>query len=275
MTTTQVASIAPPPAAAATAAAASSASRYGFGEDGFTFGDFLDIINPLQHIPVVGTIYRAITGDTMEAGSEIAGGALFGGPIGALLATADVAFTADHGKPIDRTMLSWIGLDGDDTAPTAVVQSASPAPAVAAPRPTRVATAAPIGPVVPSRAFPAATTRIVPLANYQQPPPATPPHPAATAAPQRIAPMLIDQPADTVGTLPASQPRASNMPATSVAAVEPVAAATSTPELEGAQALLAALRDSGVDPASAARAAAAYQASVTPIVRDPATDTTH
>ena len=27
-------------------------------EEGPTFGEFLDIINPLQHIPVVSTIYR-------------------------------------------------------------------------------------------------------------------------------------------------------------------------------------------------------------------------
>ena len=66
---------APTPPAAATQATG-GASRYGFGDDGFTFGDFLDIVNPLQHIPIVGTIYRAITGDTMEAGSEIAGGRL-------------------------------------------------------------------------------------------------------------------------------------------------------------------------------------------------------
>ena len=29
-----------------------------FGEDGLTFGDILDVINPLQHIPVISTIYR-------------------------------------------------------------------------------------------------------------------------------------------------------------------------------------------------------------------------
>ena len=30
----------------------------------FSFHDLLDIVNPLQHLPVIGTIYRAITGDT-------------------------------------------------------------------------------------------------------------------------------------------------------------------------------------------------------------------
>ena len=29
-----------------------------FGEDGFTFLDVLDIINPLQHLPLIGTVSR-------------------------------------------------------------------------------------------------------------------------------------------------------------------------------------------------------------------------
>lgn len=62
-----------------------------FGEDGFTFGDLLDIVNPLQHIPIVGTIYRKITGDTIAPAMEIAGGALFGGPLGAILSVVKTA----------------------------------------------------------------------------------------------------------------------------------------------------------------------------------------
>ena len=266
MTTTAVAPITPSAAAsvAAPAANASSASRYGFGEDGFTFGDFLDIINPLQHIPIVGTIYRAITGDTMEAGAEIAGGALYGGPIGALLSVADVAFAADTGKPIDRTMLSWIGLDGDD-APTAVAQ-ATPTVLPHAGHAQAARTQTPFAtPVIPSRAFPAATTRIVPMANYYvQPLPASPP--AATGAPRAISPATQTQmPTQADSELPIAPVASSQAPA------------APTPTLDGAQALLAALRDSGVDPASAARAAAAYQASVAPIVRqpDPAADAAH
>lgn len=46
------------------------------------FSDFLDVINPLQHIPVIGSIYRAITGDEISGPARIVGGALFGGPIG-------------------------------------------------------------------------------------------------------------------------------------------------------------------------------------------------
>jgi hypothetical protein len=54
--------------------------------DGWTFGEVLSDLNPLQYVPVVGTIYRAVTGDTIpkplrEAGSLVVSG-LIGGPIG-------------------------------------------------------------------------------------------------------------------------------------------------------------------------------------------------
>lgn len=63
-----------------------------FGEDGFTFGDIIDIVNPLQHIPIVNNIYRKITGDTIAPAMEIAGGALFGGPIGAIASVVTTAY---------------------------------------------------------------------------------------------------------------------------------------------------------------------------------------
>jgi hypothetical protein len=65
-----------------------------FGDDGFTFGDIIDIVNPLQHIPIVSNIYRKITGDTIAPAMEITGGALFGGPIGAAVSFVTTAFQA-------------------------------------------------------------------------------------------------------------------------------------------------------------------------------------
>jgi hypothetical protein len=62
-----------------------------FGEDGFTFGDIIDIVNPLQHLPIVGTIYRKITGDTIAPAMQIAGDALFGGPVGAIISMVTTA----------------------------------------------------------------------------------------------------------------------------------------------------------------------------------------
>ena len=71
-----------------------------FGADGHTFGDVLDLINPLQHIPVVSTIYRAITGDELSPAARIAGGPLFGGPIGLAVAVANTAVQAFSGQDI-------------------------------------------------------------------------------------------------------------------------------------------------------------------------------
>ena len=54
-----------------------------------SFADILDVINPLQHIPVVSTIYRELTGDTLSQGARMAGGAIFGGPIGLFASIID------------------------------------------------------------------------------------------------------------------------------------------------------------------------------------------
>ena len=53
-----------------------------FADGGPGFADLIDVINPLQHIPVVSSIYRAITGDEISPAARLAGGALFGGPVG-------------------------------------------------------------------------------------------------------------------------------------------------------------------------------------------------
>ena len=61
-----------------------------FGQDGLSFLDLLDIVNPVHHIPVIGPIYRSVTGDIISPLPRIAGSALFGGPIGAGLSAAEV-----------------------------------------------------------------------------------------------------------------------------------------------------------------------------------------
>ena len=48
------------------------------------FGDVLKSLNPLQHVPGVGTIYRAATNETIPAPLRILGAGIFGGPIGIL-----------------------------------------------------------------------------------------------------------------------------------------------------------------------------------------------
>jgi hypothetical protein len=74
----------------------------------FSFGDALDIVNPLQHIPVIGWIYREISGDTMGAPASIAGGALFGGPIGFASAILSAAFESLSGESPEEAVADAI-----------------------------------------------------------------------------------------------------------------------------------------------------------------------
>ena len=83
-----------------------------FGVDGFTFLDFLDVINPLQHIPLVGTMYRSITGDEIDPGSRIAGSTLFGGPFGTVVALANVTIEQKTGQDMGGHMMAL--LSGED-----------------------------------------------------------------------------------------------------------------------------------------------------------------
>ncbi|WP_374632693.1 hypothetical protein [Ferrovibrio sp.] len=97
--------------AAADQPAAEKPRRGLFGPEGFSFSAFLDIINPLQHIPVVGTIYRAVTGDTIENGSRMLGGALFGGPIGFIVSAINGMIEESTGKDVGDHVLAMAGID--------------------------------------------------------------------------------------------------------------------------------------------------------------------
>jgi len=93
-------------------------------DDGPSFHDVLDIINPLQHIPIINTIYRHLTGDEEGAVADVGGGTLWMGPVGLVGALADLAVKSETGKSIGDNILSWLGLeDDDDTAKTAEAQT--------------------------------------------------------------------------------------------------------------------------------------------------------
>lgn len=81
------------------------------------FFDLLDIINPLQHIPVVSTVYRQITGDEISAPARMLGGALFMGPIGFIASAFNAVADAVSGNDIGETVLA--AFSGDDAEPAA------------------------------------------------------------------------------------------------------------------------------------------------------------
>lgn len=84
----------------------------------FSFGDFLDIVNPLQHIPVVSTIYRHLTGDEIKTPEKLAGDTLYGGLTGLLCSLGDTLFQELTGKSVGDTVYAMVV--GDDDKTTAV-----------------------------------------------------------------------------------------------------------------------------------------------------------
>ena len=65
-----------------------------------SFDEFLDVVNPLHHLPVVGSMYRHVTGDEISAVARFAGGTLYGGALGGLSSLAQSAIEEHAGKDV-------------------------------------------------------------------------------------------------------------------------------------------------------------------------------
>jgi hypothetical protein len=98
----------------------------------FGFKDLLDIVNPLQHLPVIGSIYRYLTGDEPSGGARIVGDAIYGGPIGFGVGVVSTMLTDGDGRDLgERVLASVFGQRGDSASPTAVAQAPASPPPVA------------------------------------------------------------------------------------------------------------------------------------------------
>jgi hypothetical protein len=89
-------------------------------ESGF-FHHLLDVINPLQHLPVIGILYRAITGEHIGPVEKVMGDTLYGGLWGAASSVADLAFEGVTGKSLEDTVLGWLKHDGGSRVASAKV----------------------------------------------------------------------------------------------------------------------------------------------------------
>jgi len=124
-----------PPPSTATRPASQDASASGsaqdggfkpFGDDGLTFYDVLDVINPLQHIPVVASLYREWTGDEIDPVPRIAGGGLFGGIIGLAVSAVNVVIKESTAQDVGEHALALI-TGGDEESPdSGTVAAAKP-----------------------------------------------------------------------------------------------------------------------------------------------------
>ncbi|HEY8950580.1 MAG TPA: hypothetical protein VIM56_16975 [Rhizomicrobium sp.] len=114
-------------------------------DSGHSFwGDVLDVVNPLQHLPVVGTVYRAITGDQIGDVEKVAGDTLYGGPIGLVSSLADVAFEKITGKDFGSTVMAFVGLDHSDSTTALAANTPKTEAAKSMAVASKEATAAPI-----------------------------------------------------------------------------------------------------------------------------------
>ena len=130
--------------------AASGPGKAAFNHpDGPDFSDLLDILNPLQHIPVISTIYQHLTGDKEGAIDDLAGGALWGGPIGMVAAAVNLLVEDNTGKTIGANLLAMVIGDDDEAVADATPAATSPE-AAAPPAVTAAAPAAPVAPVADS-----------------------------------------------------------------------------------------------------------------------------
>lgn len=112
------------PTASVTVTAPAPIKAFSDGGDGPSFKDVIDIINPLQHIPVINTIYRHLTGDEEGAVADVGGGALYMGPVGLIGSLVDLAVKSESGKSIGDNILSWLGMGDDDDAPAEAAKTA-------------------------------------------------------------------------------------------------------------------------------------------------------
>lgn len=92
-----------------------------FAEEEPSFWDLLDVINPLQHIPIVNDIYRELTGDQIGVGARLAGGTLFGGPIGLIASAVNCLIEEETGETLGGHALALF--KGDETQPTAIAST--------------------------------------------------------------------------------------------------------------------------------------------------------
>ncbi len=92
-----------------------------FGEDGLNFQDLLDVVNPLQNIPVVNSLYRDATGDETSNGARLLGGTLYGGVFGLATAIADLMVKEATGQDMGETLVATFkdSVLEQDTAETA------------------------------------------------------------------------------------------------------------------------------------------------------------
>jgi len=113
------------------ASQAQAAKNLGTDKMSLGFKDLVDVINPLQHLPLVRNIYQAVTGDNdMKPAMKFVGDTLYGGPMGAISSGVDAIIKQASGKDMLETVVGWFG-GAHSAAQTAVADNSAPAASAA------------------------------------------------------------------------------------------------------------------------------------------------
>jgi hypothetical protein len=94
------------PASASTLSLANGTENTNITAPSLSFGELLDVVNPLHHLPIVGNVYRELTDDKISAVARISGGLLYGGPLGGAVSLANVAIEEHTGQDIAGAVTS-------------------------------------------------------------------------------------------------------------------------------------------------------------------------
>lgn len=144
-----------------------------------SFADLVDTLNPLQHIPVVSELYRSVTGDKISPHARIAGGTLYGGPVGAVASVMSLAISGNGEMGVgDKLLASMLG---DEPAPATLTASAGKPAAEEAPREA---------PVPGTAEAPLTTASILPQRPAEAP--ARPAAPAPSGPVAKLSPEAFD-----------------------------------------------------------------------------------
>jgi hypothetical protein len=118
-----------------------------------TFHDVLEALNPLQYLPVIGSIYRVATGEegssTLQTAVSLVSGLAMGGPIGLLTSMAGTI--AEHYFNVEHYARSLIAPSASPAAPVALASAKVATPATT---PAQTSAVAPAGPSTAAAASP-------------------------------------------------------------------------------------------------------------------------
>lgn len=135
-----------------------------------SFWDLLDLVNPLQHIPGINTLYRELTGDTIKAPAKIIGATVLGGPIGFAAAMVDSVVEETTGRDIGGHAMAMLSPRTPAAPQTELAAATAPAAqdqSVAREFiPDAVAPALPAG--LAAATVPAAAPAVMPAAQAQR-----------------------------------------------------------------------------------------------------------